>query len=206
MRFIIRLIFVALALVVIGAAGLWYLASRGFSARAQPSRLEETVALRLRSLATPREAKAARNPLDANPANVREGMEHFADHCAICHANNGSGDSELGAGLYPKPPDLRAARTQSLTDGEIFYIIENGVRFTGMPAFGGEHVTKDDSWKLVQFIRHLPSISAQELAEMSKLNPAPPGEQDEAPAGPESKEQPKKDDKPAPHTHKHKHK
>jgi len=202
MRFLARLAFVVLALLIVGAAGLWYLTSRGFSARAEPTRLEEAVALRLRSLATPRDAKSAKNPLPANPANTREGLEHFADHCAICHGNDGSGDGELGSGLYPKPPDLRAARTQSLSDGEIFYIIENGVRFTGMPAFGGEHESKDDSWKLVQFIRHLPSISAAELAEMRKLNPVAPAEQEE----PGRAEDAPKPTQPAPHTHTHKHK
>ena len=201
MRFLVRLAFVALALVVMGAAGLWYLSSRGFSARAQPTKLEESVALRLRSLATPREAKSARNPIPESAAATREGLEHFADHCAICHANNGSGDSELGGGLYPKPPDLRAARTQQLTDGEIFYIIENGVRFTGMPAFGGEHASKDESWRLVRFIRHLPSITAAELADMAKLNPVAPAEREE---GSHSEESPKTA-KPA-HTHKHPHK
>jgi mono/diheme cytochrome c family protein len=62
-------------------------------------------------------------------------MEHFADHCASCHANDGSGDTELGRNLWPKAPDMRAAPTQRLTDASCFYIIEHGVRFTGMPAW-----------------------------------------------------------------------
>ena len=101
-------------------------------------------------------------------------MAHFADHCAFCHANDGSGSSEIGRGLYPKPPDMRAAATQGLTDGELFYIIENGVRFTGMPAFG---TGKEDAageklaWQLVLFIRHLPRITDEEISRMKQLNP-----------------------------------
>lgn len=81
----------------------------------------------------------------------------------------------FGAGLYPKPPDLRAAHLQSISDGEIFYVIENGIRLSGMPAFGGQH-SADDSWKLVDFIRHLPQLSAQEELEMERLNPKGPNE------------------------------
>ena len=67
--------------------------------------------------------------------NVRKGLEHFADHCATCHANDGSGNTTIGKNLFPPAPDMRLAATQDLTDGELFYIIEEGVRFTGMPAW-----------------------------------------------------------------------
>ncbi len=68
------------------------------------------------------------------------------------------------------------ARTQNLSDGELFWIIENGVRFTGMPAFseGGGHGGMQDSWKLVHFIRHLPHLTAAERIEMERYNPKGP--------------------------------
>lgn len=170
---------VAAALVVV-VAGLvvsyWYVAGRGFSARDEPTRVEEAIALQLRSLATPRGARDKPNPLPASNEVVRTGLEHFADHCAICHGNDGSGKTTIGSGLYPKPPDLRSARTQNLADGELYYIIENGVRLTGMPAFGGEGADPNDSWKLVAFIRHLPTLTAEELTQMEALNPKSPAE------------------------------
>jgi mono/diheme cytochrome c family protein len=177
--------------------GYWYV-QRGapFSARAEPTRLVAAVALRLRHLSIPAAARAKANPLPANAANLHEGLEHFADHCAVCHGNSGSGDTPIGRGLYPKPPVLRDARTQSLSDGELFSIIQNGIRFTGMPAFsgaGGDH-DDQDSWRLVQFIRHLPKITDKELAEMEKLNPRAVADQP-AEARPSA---------PAPHTHTHK--
>ena len=136
------------------------------------------------------------NPVAATEASLRGGLEHFADHCAICHDNDGSGKGELGQGLYPKPPDLRSSRTQALRDGELFYIIENGIRFTGMPAFGDAH-DADDGWKLVQFIRHLPKLTERELADMKRLNPTAPAEREEERGAPHV-------DAPAakPHTHK----
>ena len=170
---------IAAGLVVVLAGvvvGYWYVAWRGFSAREEPTRLEEAIARELRSLATPRDAHSKTNPLSQDNAAVREGLEHFADHCAICHGNNGDGKTAVGSGLYPKPPDLRATRTQNLSDGELFYIIENGVRLTGMPAFGGEGTDPNDSWRLVAFIRHLPKVTSEELARMEELNPKPPDE------------------------------
>lgn len=196
-RFLFRFVALLIAAVAVTAGiGYWYLQrSTPFSARGVPTRLEREVALRLRHLSIPAADRAKVNPLPANAANLREGLEHFADHCAMCHANNGSGDTPIGRGLYPKPPVLREARTQSLSDGELFSIIQNGIRFTGMPAFGGtggEHDVQD-SWRLVQFIRHLPKITDKELAAMEKLNPRPAAE-----AAEDAKKAP------APHTHTHK--
>jgi mono/diheme cytochrome c family protein len=105
---------------------------------------------------------------------VAEGLAHFADHCASCHANDGSGQTALGRGLFPRAPDLRRPGTQDLTDGELFHIIENGVRLTGMPAFGGAPGSAEGSWHLVQFIRHLPRLSEAERAQMEALNPRSP--------------------------------
>ena len=78
----------------------------------------------------------------------------------------------MGQGLYPRPPDMRQAPTQGLTDGELFYIIENGVKLTGMPAWGnGTPDGERASWHLVQLVRRLPALTESELAEMEELNP-----------------------------------
>jgi mono/diheme cytochrome c family protein len=105
-------------------------------------------------------------------------MEHFADHCATCHGNDGRGMTLIGRGLYPKPPDMTARTTQELSDGELYYIIENGVRFTGMPAFGEDPDNTEDTetWDLVHFIRHLPNLTDEEAAQMKKMNPKSPME------------------------------
>jgi hypothetical protein len=77
----------------------------------------------------------------------------------------------FGLGLYPKPADLRNPEVQKLSDGELFWIIENGVRFTGMPAFSGHGGAEEDTWRLVIFIRHLQHLTPEELAEMERYNP-----------------------------------
>jgi mono/diheme cytochrome c family protein len=160
------------------ATGAWlYMrtAMHGFSARAVPSRTETMLATYARNTAMPSSAKDMKNPVRLSPDVQHEAMAHFADHCAVCHGNNGSGETMFGKGMYPKPPDLRLSHTQELTDGEIFYIIENGIRMSGMPAFGGAD-TADQSWKLVYFIRHLPQLTPAEEAQMESLNPKSPDE------------------------------
>jgi len=148
------------------------LVRHGFSARTRPVAAEEFLARRLRWLATPAGVRDLRNPVAARPESLRDGRLHFADHCASCHGNDGSGDTEIGRNLYPKVPDMRGNETQSLSDGEIFYIIKNGIRFTGMPAWGtGTAQDDESSWKLVQFIRCLPKLIPAEIEEMRRYNP-----------------------------------
>jgi len=151
---------------------------RGFSAREQPSALENYLATSVRALAVPTRARNERNPFLPSPDVLAEARAHFADHCAICHANDGSGETEIGQNLYPKAPDMRLPRTQKLTDGELYYTIHNGIRLTGMPAWGADE-KDDDSWKLVLFIRHLPELTPREEREMESLNPKGPAENQE---------------------------
>jgi len=157
------------------AAGFGYLRITGLRGEPTPGRLETVVARAARSVAIPGEVKARTNPLSGSSDALAPGLEHFAKFCAMCHANDGSGlKTAIGIGLYPKPPDLRAELTQNLTDGELFWIIENGVRFTGMPAFGiGPHSEAGDRqvWQLVYFIPHLPKITPDEIEWMESLNP-----------------------------------
>jgi mono/diheme cytochrome c family protein len=175
--YIRTLVLVVLALVGIGLLTGAYIVTTGVSARPQPSRLESVTARTLRSIAIRTRVGGLTNPVPASEAVIKEGMEHFADHCAVCHGNDGSGNTEMGRGLYPRAPDMRLPATQNLSDGELFYIIENGVRLTGMPAWStGTKEGETSSWHLVHFIRHLPKLSEEEIALMESLNPKSPEE------------------------------
>ncbi len=167
--------FFVMVAIVIGVVAVHH----GFSARDNPSGVERIAATTMRELAVPSRAKSMKNPVPNTPDNVHEAMAHWADHCAFCHANNGSGDTEVGRNLYPKAPDMRLAYTQDLTDGELYYTIKNGIRLTGMPAWGEMSDADEDSWKLVHFIRRLPQLSSQEEKEMEQLNPKGPNEKQE---------------------------
>ncbi|MGQ0810544.1 MAG: c-type cytochrome [Nitrospiraceae bacterium] len=173
MRSKFALAIILVMIVVIAIVG-WYgykTFSTGFSAKAEPHALEVFMARQLRHLAIPIQERAKANPVPASREALAEGLAHFADHCATCHANDGSGKTPIGQNVYPKAPDLRLPDTQSMSDGELFFIIHNGIRFTGMPAWGSGDPDKDlDSWKLVHFIRHLPNLTPEEIEEMKGLN------------------------------------
>lgn len=162
-----------LALVTVGGfLAMAGMLRHGLSARDEPMRLEAFLARRLRHWAVPRDQRNLKNPVPVTEASLAQGRAHFADHCALCHGNDGTGQTTIGRNLYPRAPDMTSSTTQSLSDGELFFIIKNGVRLTGMPAWGAETQEDDrESWRLVQFIRHLPEITEEELEEMKEMNP-----------------------------------
>jgi len=155
-----------------GGGALAILVQHGVSAREEPTAIEAWIARRMRRAATPRSDRDAKNTVPQTPEGLARARAHFADHCASCHGNDGHGKTAVGQNLYPKAPDMWRPATQSLSDGELFSIIKNGVRLTGMPAWGADTPEDDrETWELVHFIRHLPTISEAELQEMKDLNP-----------------------------------
>lgn len=169
----------AVSVIVIAslAAALVLKNARGFSAREEPTAIETWLARAARASAIPADAGARANPVPNTPEALADAAAHWADHCAVCHANDGSGDTPMGRHTYPRAPDMRLPATQNLSDGALFYIIQNGVRLTAMPAWGGGGAhDEQDSWKLVRFIRHLPQLTDDEKRRMEKLNPKSPDE------------------------------
>ena len=165
MHFLRDAILTIVGLLVVGAV-LAYLQvmDGGLSAAEQPSVVEKAVAARLLKLSVPPEAKKASNPYATEKSAWREASEHFDDHCAMCHGRDGRGGTPIGRNMYPKVPDLSASPTQHLSDGELYYIIQNGVRWTGMPGWMSEH-TEEETWKLVSFVRQVPELTPNDLDE-----------------------------------------
>jgi mono/diheme cytochrome c family protein len=176
----LRVLWVALTVVVLLGAGLWVsgLAPHCCGARQAPSPVEATLARFIRRWSLPSGTSSSKNPLASSPEVLQKASRHFADHCASCHGNDGSGNTEMGRNLYPPAPDMRLPATQQLSDGELYYIIHNGVRWTGMPAWG-EPDDDPDTWKLVRFIRHLPKLTGGEVHEMERFNPKSEAEHEE---------------------------
>jgi mono/diheme cytochrome c family protein len=177
---------VLLLMLAVAGYGAFWIHQHGFSAREEPSWLESVLARHARRIATPAGAKELTNPHPLTETSRAEAREHFVAHCSVCHGLDGSGDTVFGRNMYPKVPDLSHTETQRLTDGELYYIISNGVRFTGMPAFGGED-DPQSIWELVAFIRRLPTLSPEELKLMQKLSSGDGRQQ--------------KGESPQPHTH-----
>jgi mono/diheme cytochrome c family protein len=158
-----------------GIAGVVYVRVTGLKAAPQPLAFEAAVARQVRRLAISGDDARRTNPVAFTPGVLTDALAHYADHCASCHGNDGSGNTELGRGLFPKAPDMRLPATQQLTDGELFFIIEHGIRFTGMPAWStGTAAGETASWQLVYAIRHLPRLTAAEMSRMQELTPRSP--------------------------------
>jgi mono/diheme cytochrome c family protein len=178
-----------------------WIRNHGFSARENPSWIETVLARNARKIATPAGAKELKNPQQVTDASAAEAREHFLEHCSVCHGATGRGDTLYGRNLYPKVPDLTQADTQQLTDGELFYIISNGVRFTGMPAFGGED-SPESIWELVSFIRRLPKLAPEEIKQLEEMSEGGKAEMDEKSSAPEPVRS-KEKRAPKPHSHGH---
>jgi mono/diheme cytochrome c family protein len=176
----VRVLWGVLIVVLVLGAGPWVsgVGSNCCGARQAPSPTETAVARLVRAWSLRSGASQRKNRLVSSAELVQGASRHFADHCASCHANDGSGNTELGRNLFPRAPDMRLAATQQLSDGELYDIIQNGVRWTGMPAWG-ETGDDPDSWKLVLFVRHLPQQTAEELKQMERFNPRSAAEREE---------------------------
>jgi predicted CXXCH cytochrome family protein len=155
-RFVIgALVAVVVIVVGTGAAYRWLVPGLS-SARTEQGPVETKVATWLLHQSVPAEAKARINPVGNDPAAIAAGGELFKQKCEVCHAYDGSGKTEIGSGEYPRPPALRSMGVASMSDGEIFYHIRNGIRNTGMPAW---QMPDRQIWQLAAFIRHLPAVA-----------------------------------------------
>ena len=155
-----------ITIVLLGIAAVFvaimYVRRGGLAANGEPGRLESSVANWLVRISIPSDADRAQNPFKDDGGAWRAARDHYLDHCAVCHGRSGKGDTEVGRNMYPKVPDFTSATVQARSDGALFYIIQNGVRWTGMPAWKQEHST-DESWKLVAFIRKTPTLAEADL-------------------------------------------
>jgi predicted CXXCH cytochrome family protein len=161
---LLTLLAVVLIAVLLGVVSI----RNGFRATATPSAMETRTARFVRHLSIPAADRRARNPLQDDSRAAQQGSELFLARCAGCHGLDGAGNTATGSNLYPRAPNLRSADTQALSDGEIHFIIRNGVRFTGMPATDDSHrESADDSWKLVTFVRSLRQLSPEQRAQQT---------------------------------------
>jgi mono/diheme cytochrome c family protein len=191
-----------------------FIRAHRFTAKEKPSWLESTLAQHARNISVPSDARALTNPRAVSDEIMAEAREHWTEHCAVCHGIDGSGGTTVGRGMYPPAPDMKDPKTQQKSDGELFYIISNGVRLTGMPAWAGED-SPESIWDLVSFIRHLPQLTPKELKQMKEISSEADADDKEGQPSEEPKpgtevesvghHRDKPGTKPHKHTHEHPH-
>src|SRR5262245_43820815 len=182
MRFMRDALITVLLLATIAVIGVVAVVRNGgLAANEEPNKLERSVAGQLVRLSMPAEAERATNPFAGDANAWRDAQDHYADHCATCHGPDGRGVTEIGQNMYPQVPDLTTSTVQGHSDGGLYYIIQNGVRWTGMPAWKVEH-SPEETWKLVSFIRKIPSLTPADIETEATQNEQKTGHEAERPA------------------------
>lgn len=133
------------------------------TANKTPSRMETLLANAAKDVAIPIEAQSRKNPLPEDSDIIQQGERVYMQSCAACHGSDGHGLTEIGRAMYPPAMDLTSPHVQHWSDGDLFWIIQNGIRLTGMPEWKTT-ISEADTWKLARFIHGLPQQNAQETA------------------------------------------
>jgi mono/diheme cytochrome c family protein len=162
MRFLFGILF---GFLLVGAVAVFVILSGVVSAGAtEPvSDVERTLAKLALNRSVARRAPKTESPGKASPEILAKALTHYKSMCLTCHGAGAVSPSAIGEGLNPPAPDLSQPSVQGRTDGELFWLVQNGIRMTGMPAFGPTH-KDEDIWALVAFLRHLPELTAEEEA------------------------------------------
>jgi len=135
----------------------------GCTAHSNPSRVESTLANMAKDVVIPIEAEQKKNPLPETGELLNQGRSVYLQYCALCHGADGRGETYLGRNMYPPAMDMTSPHVQHWSDAELFWIIQNGVRLTGMPSWQS-NVSEADTWKLARFIHNLPRLDAASVA------------------------------------------
>jgi mono/diheme cytochrome c family protein len=152
-----RLLWVAVILLALVLAGGIMASQFNLSALPEPGKTETAIATKAKHFLVRRASRAGVPPAASGTrAGIEEGDKLFGTDCAECHGNSGREPTDAGRWMYPRVADLGSADVQKYSDRELFWIVKNGIRLSGMPAFG--RVESDEHiWNLVHFVRTLPN-------------------------------------------------
>ena len=157
-----RILSVFLVLVIGAAGALWAVTRIRLDALHEPGHLETALARRAKHILIRRSSRLGIPPAPTNlQKSIEEGDKLFGTECATCHGLDGHKLTDAGRWMYPRAADLRSAEVQQYSDRQLFWVIKNGIRLSGMPAFG--NVESDEHiWNLVHYVRTLPGSTQSE--------------------------------------------
>jgi mono/diheme cytochrome c family protein len=158
-----RLLVLGVACAILAAILIAIVAPRmDWSATATPGTVENRIAGLMLDRWIRLNAADQKNPLAANEENLKIGQREFGEHCAVCHGPNGGAHDKLRAEFYPPIARLDDGAAD-WSDGELYFIVTRGIRYTGMPGFGPRH-KPERIWQIILWVRHLPKLTAAEKA------------------------------------------
>jgi mono/diheme cytochrome c family protein len=160
----LKLLAAALIGVVVAVALMLFLVMprMQWNATARPSATEKWVIRYVLGRWVRSNASSEANPIPETPENLAEGEHEYNEHCAVCHGLDGNAENHVEGEFYPPIPRL-AKGAAFLSDGQLYFILGNGIRMTAMPGFATRH-SSDELWKIILWVRHFPNLTAEERA------------------------------------------
>jgi len=154
--------FVLIALALAAVAVIVGVTQIKLDALAEPGQVETFLATQVKHLLIHRSSREGIPPAPTNvQASVEEGGKLYATDCSMCHGSDGHSPTDFGRWMYPRASDLTSSLVQNYSDRELFWIVKNGIRLSGMPAFG--RVESDEHiWDLVRHVRTLRGTAPEE--------------------------------------------
>ena len=144
--------------VLVGLLACSVLFLRGVAAK-PPGKLETVVITDAKHWLLVGDKKAS-NPLPADPNTILEGKQNFSHYCYVCHGLDGQGTGvPFADAMSPPLPSLASSSVQAYSDGQLYWVIKNGLWPTGMPRAKGI-LDDDEIWSIVVYIRHLPRVGS----------------------------------------------
>jgi mono/diheme cytochrome c family protein len=148
---------VVVILLLIALCAGFAISRASISALDEPGRLETVLATRAKHVIVAHQtAKMHIAEIPTSPAGTNAGQILFSVECASCHGKDGRSPTHIGQSMYPRVPDLGSPEVQEWSDPELFWIIQHGIRLSGMPGFQ-KFDTDEQLWFLVHYIRTLPN-------------------------------------------------
>ena len=152
---------VVTVLVVLAIGGFIFATGRFNVAATAPPDVADKVAPWVLDKSIKRGAKSVTDPVSKDTNAVALGLSHYRENCLPCHGAPGVEPAEFHEGMNPAPPEIESEDLQHASDAELFWVIKNGIRMTGMPAFGGNH-SDEEIRHIVAFVRHTPQLTDAE--------------------------------------------
>jgi mono/diheme cytochrome c family protein len=141
------------------ASALFFLAVFAGCKASSPSKAERSVMEWTKHTVSVRN-RSEKNPLPPTPQNIAAGKEAFSHYCVACHGMDGQNTGvPFAESMSPPVPSLNSSGVQSYTDGQLKWVIDNGIEPSGMPASQGI-LSDEEIWSIVHFIRHLPPVGS----------------------------------------------
>jgi mono/diheme cytochrome c family protein len=152
-----RIVMIVGLVVVIGLLAGWIgFSSFNLAALPEPGGKETALATRAKHQLV---ARASREGIPPRPkdraVSAAQGDKVYAINCSLCHGEDGRATSPMGRWMYPRAADLSSPQTQSYSDEQLFWVVKNGIRLSGMPGFA-KLETDEHIWNMVDHLRTLP--------------------------------------------------